>query len=51
MSSLTSLRRTLYLASRTAGDLQAIKRGRIGPRITNRVAGRAVNRSMRGLWR
>jgi len=46
-----SLRRTFYLTSRALGDLQAVKRGRIGPRITNRVIGRAVNRSMRGLWR
>jgi len=51
VTTLTSLRRTLFLSSRTLGDLQAVRRGRISQRITNRVIGRAVNRGMRGLWR
>ena len=32
-------------------DAQAIKRGRVSQRVTNRGMGRAVSKSMKGLWR
>jgi len=47
----SQLRRKLYQAARLLGDAQAVKRGRIGPRIANRTMGRLVGRAMRGLWR
>lgn len=49
--SIAKWRRAAYLTSRTLGDVQAVKRGRVGPRIANRVMGRMVSRLMRGLWR
>lgn len=44
-------RRLTHKATVLLGDAQAVKRGRVGPRITNRVMGRLVSRLMRGLWR
>lgn len=44
-------RRATHRATVLLGDAQAIKRGRIGQRITNRLMGRLVARLMRGLWR
>lgn len=41
------LQRELYLASRTAGDVNALQRGRLGKRLVKRV----VHRKMIGLLR
>jgi len=44
----------LYLASRTARDLEAVESGnpkRIVRRVKNRVVGRLVARLLRGVWR
>jgi hypothetical protein len=46
--------RDLYLASRTARDIEAVESGspkRIVRRIKNRILGRFVSRLLRGLWR
>jgi len=50
-SRINQARRALFLANRTLGDVNAIKRGRIGQRVTNRVLGRVASGLMRGLWR
>jgi hypothetical protein len=44
-------RRTTHKATVLLGDAQAIKTGRIGPRIANRLMGKLVARVMRNLWR
>jgi hypothetical protein len=46
-SMLSQLQRNLYLASRTAGDLQAVKRGRLGPRLVRRAERRTIWRLLR----
>lgn len=48
---LTQFRRLLYSLARLLGDVQAVRRGRIGHRLVNRMVGRAVGRGMRGVWR
>jgi hypothetical protein len=48
---ISQTRRTLHLLERTLGDYQAVKHGRVGRRITNRLLGRAVGRMMRRVWR
>lgn len=48
---LNTARRVSYLVSRTLGDLQAVRRGRIGERIFNRIVGRIVSGLMRSVWR
>lgn len=47
---LNKLSRWLFLANRTARDINAVKRGRIGQRIGNRVAGRVASKLMKGAW-
>jgi hypothetical protein len=46
-------RRWLYLGGRVLGDVNAVRRGRVGQRVANRalgrVAGRAIWRMTRGL--
>lgn len=49
--SLSRLARWLGRASVITRDANAVKRGRIGPRVANRVMGRAVSKGMRRLWR
>ena len=48
--SLNKFRRMAFLASRTAGDVNAVKRGKIGQRVANRIMGRAASKAMRGAW-
>lgn len=45
------IRRTSHRVTVLAGDAQAISRGRIVPRVANRVGGRLLSRALRGVWR
>lgn len=45
------IRKAARVVAVVAGDAQAIKRGRVAERVTNRVAGRLVARGMSRLWR
>lgn len=47
MSALTRTRRGAYKVGRVLGDVQAVRRGRIGPRLVNKGLGRLFGR----LWR
>lgn len=49
--SINKARRATHRATVLLGDAQAIKTGRIVPRIANRVMGRLVARLMRKVWR
>lgn len=51
MSPWNRLRRASRLVTLLAGDAQAISRGRIAPRVVNRVGGRLLGRALRGVWR
>lgn len=46
-----STRGLLYAIARLLGDVQALRRGRIGRRIGRRVAGRATGRGLGRLFR
>ena len=41
------IRSLLYWLARLLGDVNAVRRGRIGQRIARRVAGKAAGRAMR----
>jgi len=49
--SINKARRATHRATVLLGDAQAIKTGRIGQRVANRVMGKLVARLMRSLWR
>ena len=42
-----SVRSLLYWLARLLGDVNAVRRGRIGQRIVRRVAGKAAGRALR----
>ncbi len=46
-----NLRSLLYLVARLLGDVNAVRRGRIGQRIVRRLAGRATGRALRRMLR
>ena len=48
---MTALRSFLYWCARILGDLQAIRRGRVGKRIARRAAGRMTGRALGRLFR
>ncbi len=41
------IRSFLYWLARLLGDVNAVRRGRIGQRVARRVAGKAAGRAMR----
>ncbi len=42
-----NIRSLLYWLARMLGDVNAVRRGRIGQRIVRRVAGKATGRALR----
>lgn len=44
-------RRNLYKAARIMGDVNAVKKGRVGKRVARRVTGRVTGRGLRRLFR
>lgn len=48
---LSKLARAFGKAAVITRDVNAVKRGRIGQRVVNRVVGRAASKAMRGIWR
>jgi len=49
--SINRTRGTLYLLARLLGDVQAVRKGRVGRRIGRRVVGRATGRGLGRLFR
>jgi hypothetical protein len=45
------IRKAAHTVEVLAGDAQAVKRGRVGQRVANRLIGKAVGRGARRLWR
>jgi hypothetical protein len=43
---LSSVRSTLYRLARFLGDVNAVKRGRVGKRLARRAAGRMTGRGL-----
>lgn len=50
MFNFNKWRKATQRATVLLGDAQAVKRGRVVPRVANRVIGKAVGRAMRRLW-
>lgn len=50
-SKINQARHALAKTNIILGDVQAVKRGRIAERLTNRMLGRLMNKLVRGLWR
>jgi hypothetical protein len=48
---MNALRSFLYMFARLLGDVNAVKRGRVGRRVGRRVAGRATGRGLGRLFR
>lgn len=51
MMTIGKARRTAYRTARVLGDVQAVRRGRVGQRVVNRAIGRTVARSLWSIWR
>lgn len=49
--SISKIRSMLYRTARILGDVQAVRRGRVGTRIGRRVVGRATGRLFGILFR
>jgi len=50
-SPITTARQANRTLGILLGDAAAIRRGRVGQRIANRVAGRLIGNALRGVWR
>lgn len=48
---ISKLRSLLYKAARTLGDIRAVEKHRVVPRIERRVAGRFMSRLLSRLFR
>jgi hypothetical protein len=48
---MSSLRNFLYRLARFLGDVTAVRKGRIGQRIHNRMVGKGIGKLTRKLWR
>ncbi|AQS55696.1 hypothetical protein [Novibacillus thermophilus] len=49
--SLNKTRGFLYTLARLLGDVNAVKKGKIGKRIARRAAGRATGKALRNLFK
>jgi hypothetical protein len=49
--SINRTRGSLYLLARILGDVQAVRKGRVGKRLGRRVVGRYAGRGMGRLFR
>lgn len=45
-----SVRSTLYLAAKIMGDVNAVKKGKVGRRVGRRIAGKGTGRVLRKLF-
>jgi hypothetical protein len=50
-SAVSSFRGFLYLLARLLGDVQAVRRKRVGRRIMRRIAGKATGRGLGRLFK
>lgn len=51
MSKINKVRRGLYKTSRILGDVNAVKKGKIGERIVRRAAGRQAGKALGKLFK
>lgn len=48
---INNIRKVLYAISRILGDVNAVKKGKVGKRIGRRVAGKGTGKMMRKLFK
>lgn len=48
---MAKLRGLLYTLAKFLGDIQAVKKGKVGKRIARRAAGKAAGKGFRGLFK
>jgi len=51
MMRINNVRKVLYTISKILGDVNAVKKGRVGKRIGRRVTGKATGKMMRKLFK
>lgn len=51
MASLGKIRSMLYKSARVLGDVNAVKRGKVGKRLARRAAGRVTGRGLGRLFK
>lgn len=51
MASLGKIRSVLYKTARVLGDVNAVKRGKVGKRLARRAAGRMTGRGLGRLFK
>ena len=49
--SINKFRRGLYKTARILGDVNAVKKGKVGKRIARRTAGKATGKTLRKLFK
>jgi hypothetical protein len=49
--SISSTRSLLYTLARLLGDVNAVKKGKVGKRVGRRLVGKATGRGLRRLFR
>jgi len=49
--SINKTRGFLYWLSRMLGDVNAVKKGKVGKRVTRRVAGKVTGRGLRKIFK
>lgn len=50
-SRVVQARRIAHRTSVLLGDVRAVQTGRVRQRVTNRIMGRLISRTLRGIWR
>lgn len=48
---LQQFARLLHLTQRTVRDVDAVRKGRVGERVANRLIGKVAGNVLRGVWR
>ncbi|SES69120.1 hypothetical protein SAMN05216389_101433 [Oceanobacillus limi] len=48
---INKIRKTLYKIARILGDVNAVKKGKVGKRVGRRVAGKATGKALRKLFK
>jgi len=49
MTKISKIRSTLYKTSRVLGDVDAVKKGKVGKRVKNRVLGKLAGKLLKKL--
>jgi len=51
MGNITKTRGLLYFLAKIPGDVNAVKKGKVGKRVVRRAAGKTAGKGLRGLYK